>query len=143
MDDTDSDTVKKASKSITIEVPDEADGIEEETYYVIEAEDDFERKDTTKIFNLCLSGDVEKLKILEKSKNFSEKKFRKWISSHDDKYNTPFHYAAKHCHKEMLEHLVENWKLDINELGHNKMTALHFAARYGKLSEEVNFKILR
>lgn len=139
MDDSNTKTVQKASKSVTIEVPDEPDGIEEETYQVLEAEDDFERKDTTKIFNLCLSGDVEKLIKLEKSKTFSEKKFKKCIASHDDKYNTPFHYAAKNCHREMLEHLVDKWKIDLNELGHNKMTALHFAARYGKLSEEVHF----
>ena len=51
--------------------------------------------------------------------------------SHDDQYNTPFHYAAMNCHNEMLGYLLETFKVRIDELGQNRMSALHFAARYG------------
>lgn len=37
------------------------------------------------------------------------------------------------CHQEMLEHLHENYKIDVNERGHNRRTAMHLAARYGRV----------
>ena len=36
------------------------------------------------------------------------------------------------CHRELLEHLHTKWRIRLDDLGHNKRTALHLAARYGK-----------
>ena len=33
----------------------------------------------------------------------------------------------------MLEHLHTTYKLEVNEKGHNRRTALHLAARYGRV----------
>ena len=40
------------------------------------------------------------------------------------------------CHQEMLEHLHENYKIDVNERGHNRRTAMHLAARYGRVRSD-------
>ena len=49
-------------------------------------------------------------------------------------YNTPFHCAAMNCHQEMLEHLHTTYKVEVNDRGHNKRTAMQLAARYGRVS---------
>ena len=36
------------------------------------------------------------------------------------------------CHRELLEHLHTKWRIRLDDIGHNKRTALHLAARYGK-----------
>ena len=57
----------------------------EEVFDVLEAEDDFEKKIITKIFNLCRNGDLEKLKSLENT--YSRRRMTRWLASHDDKYS--------------------------------------------------------
>ena len=74
---------------------------------------------------------------------FSPKKVKKWINSHDDKYDTPLHYAARNCDTEMMKELYK-LKVKPDEKGNNQMTPLHNAARYGKVrtssdTNKVNF----
>ena len=77
------------------------------------------------LYKLCL------FLILFYLGTWKHRNFRKYLLSHDDQYNTPFHYAAMNCHNEMLGYLLETFKVKIDELGQNRMSALHFAARYG------------
>ena len=56
----------------------------DETFDILDAEDDFEKKTITKIFNYCRNGEIEKLKTMATKKN--KKRFKKWLEkSHDDK----------------------------------------------------------
>lgn len=104
----------------------------DESFEILETDDDSEKKIITKLFQVCRTGQLEKLKTL--SKTFPEKKMKKLLQNHDDKYNIPLHYAAMNSHYEILQYLHDKFKLKVDELGQNKMIALHFAGRYGKVS---------
>ena len=70
---------------------DEVDGysdseltLTDETFDILDAEDDFEKKTITKIFNVCRNGEIDKLKAMGQRTN--KKRFKKWLGkSHDDK----------------------------------------------------------
>ena len=111
---------------------------------LLDIEDVDEERVTKKIFSICQHGKKDKLEKLAKSYKKS-KKFKKLLTTHDEHYNTPFHIAARYCHKPLLEYICKHWKIDINERGYNKMTALHYAARYGKKvrSKKMNFQALQ
>ena len=82
------------NKSVDVVVnmtEDEVDGysdseltLTDETFDILDAEDDFEKKTITKIFNYCRNGEIEKLKTMATKQN--KKRFKKWLGkSHDDK----------------------------------------------------------
>jgi len=105
----------------------------EEEYRILEAEDHFDREISSLVFNICRKGDKDELQRLHEKfdKGTESKKFKKCISNRDDENNTPFHYAAMNCHQDTLEYLLEDLKVNVDELGQNQMSALHLAARYG------------
>ena len=94
-----------------------------------EAEDISEKKIIRNIFKICRDGKINKLKYLENQ--YSPKKIKKWINSRDDQYDTPLHYAARNCDKEMMKALFD-LKAKHDEKGNNQMTPLHNAARLGE-----------
>ena len=112
---------------LNIEDEDVFDG-EDELFKVdfSEAEDIFEKKIIRYIFRICRDGKVEKLKQI--GNEYNPKKIKKWINSRDDQYDTPLHYAARNCDKEMMEALF-HLKAKPDEKGNNQMTPLHNAAR--------------
>ena len=112
---------------LSIESEDIFDG-EDELFSVdfSDAEDIFEKKIIRYIFRICRDGKVEKLKQIGNQYNL--KKIKKLINSRDDQYDTPLHYAARNCDKEMMETLFE-LKAKADEKGNNQMTPLHNAAR--------------
>ena len=77
------------------------------------------------IFKIVKDGKLDKLINLQN--NFGEKKMKKWLSSRDEKFNNPFHYAAMNCDRSMMEWLLTSIKLKAEERGQNQMVALHFA----------------
>ena len=104
---------------------------EDEFYQVAfsEAEDISENKIIRSIFKICRDGKIDKLRYVENQ--YSPKKIKKWINSRDDQYDTPLHYAARNCDKEMMEALFD-LKAKHDEKGKNQMTPLHNAARLGE-----------
>ena len=99
-------------KTETTAIDDEPIGIEEDIFdgedelYKVdfsEAEDVPEKKIIRFIFKICRDGKVEKLKHI--GDQYNPKKIKKWINSRDDQYDTPLHYAARNCDKEMMEAL--------------------------------------
>ena len=101
---------------------------EDELYQVnfSEADDISEKRIIRYIFKICRDGKITQLKNLEKQ--YSLKNIKKWINSRDDQYDTPLHYAARNCDKEMMEALFD-LKARHDEKGNNQMTPLHNAAR--------------
>ena len=130
---------KDAEEEIQEEEEDETDYAvyqedADDDFGLLEADDNDEVKMITKIFQHCSKGNLEQLELLSQRNNY--KRFRKWLKSHDDQYNIPFHYAAMNGHQEILEFLHKHFKISPDEKGQNKMIALHFAARYGKVCSE-------
>ena len=111
-----------------IEIEEDIFDGEDELYKVdfSEAEDVSEKKIIRYIFKICRDGKVEKLKHI--GDQYNTKKIKKWINSRDDQYDTPLHYAARNCDKEMMEALF-HLKAKPDEKGNNQMTPLHNAAR--------------
>ena len=107
------------------------DGVTDDEFDILDTEDVSEKKMIQYIFKIVKDGKLDKLINLQN--NFGEKKMKKWLSSRDEKFNNPFHYAAMNCDRNMMEWLLTNIKLKAEERGQNQMVALHFAARYGKL----------
>ena len=107
------------------------DGVTDDEFDILDTEDVSEKKMIQYIFKIVKDGKLDKLINLQN--NFGEKKMKKWLSSRDEKFNNPFHYAAMNCDRNMMEWLLTNIKLKVEEKGQNQMVALHFAARYGKL----------
>ena len=112
----------------SIEIEEDIFDGEDELYKVdfSEAEDISEKKIIRYIFKICRDGKVEKLKHI--GDQYNPKKIKKWINSRDDQYDTPLHYAARNCDKEMMEALFD-LKAKPDEKGNNQMTPLHNAAR--------------
>ena len=83
--------INKSVDVVVNMIEDEVDGysdseltLTDETFDILDAEDDFEKKTITKIFNYCRNGEIEKLKTMATKKN--KKRFKKWLEkSHDDK----------------------------------------------------------
>ena len=107
------------------------DGVTDDEFDILDTEDVSEKKMIQYIFKIVKDGKLDKLINLQN--NFGEKKMKKWLSSRDEKFNNPFHYAAMNCDRNMMEWLLSSIKLKAEERGQNQMVALHFAARYGKL----------
>ena len=107
------------------------DGVTDDEFDILDTEDVSEKKMIQYIFKTVKDGKLDKLKNLQN--NFGEKKMKKWLSSRDEKFNNPFHYAAMNCDLSMMDWLLIDIKLKAEERGQNQMVALHFAARYGKL----------
>ena len=110
------------------------DGVADE-FDILDTENVSEKKMIQYIFKIVKDGKPKKLKNLQK--NFGEKKMKKWLSSRDEKYNNPFHYAAMNCDVSMMDWLLTKIRLKAEEKGQNQMVALHFAARYGKLPKPI------
>ena len=85
------DAIKSVDDLVLVDMnDDEVDGDSDsdptlnETFEILDTEDDFEKKTITKIFNFCRNGEITKLKSLEHRTN--KKRFKKWLEqSHDDK----------------------------------------------------------
>ena len=110
------------------------DGVADE-FDILDTENVSEKKMIQYIFKIVKDGKPQKLRNLQK--NFGEKKMKKWLSSRDEKYNNPFHYAAMNCDVSMMDWLLTKIRLKAEEKGQNQMVALHFAARYGKLPKPI------
>ena len=110
------------------------DGVADE-FDILDTENVSEKKMIQYIFKIVKDGKPQKLRNLQK--NFGEKKMKKWLSSRDEKYNNPFHYAAMNCDVSMMDWLLTKIRLKAEERGQNQMVALHFAARYGKLPKPI------
>ena len=110
------------------------DGVADE-FDILDTENVSEKKMIQYIFKIVKDGKPQKLRNLQK--NFGEKKMKKWLSSRDEKYNNPFHYAAMNCDVSMMDWLLAKIRLKAEEKGQNQMVALHFAARYGKLPKPI------
>ena len=110
------------------------DGVADE-FDILDTENVSEKKMIQYIFKIVKDGKPQKLRNLQK--NFGEKKIKKWLSSRDEKYNNPFHYAAMNCDVSMMDWLLTKIRLKAEEKGQNQMVALHFAARYGKLPKPI------
>ena len=110
------------------------DGVADE-FDILDTENVSEKKMIQYIFKIVKDGKPQKLRNLQK--NFGEKKMKKWLSSRDEKYNNPFHYAAMNCDVSMMDWLLTKIRLKAEERGQNQMVALHFAARYGNLPKPI------
>ena len=83
--------ISKSEDVVVNMTEDEVDGysdseltLTDETFDILDAEDDFEKKTITKIFNYCRNGEIKKLKTMAQRTN--KKRFKKWlVKSHDDK----------------------------------------------------------
>ena len=100
------------------------DSVADDEFDILDTEDVSEKKMIQYIFKIVKDGKPDKLINLQK--NFGERKMRKWLSSRDEKYNNPFHYASMNCDLEMMEWLLTNMRLKAEERGQNQMVALHF-----------------
>merc|ERR1719422_1304895 len=69
-------------------------------------------------------GDVKALSIYSQS---LEK-----VNELDPKGNSPLHYACRYTHLKFVEKLLESKEVKIDVEGSDKMTPLHYAARYGR-----------
>ena len=116
----------------------EVAGVADDEFDILDTENVSEKKLIQYIFKIVKDGKTEKLSNLQKS--FGEKKMKKWLTSRDENYNNPLHYASMNTDLAMMDWLLTKIKLKVEERGQHQMVALHFAARYGELSKSIKPK---
>ena len=126
----DKDTEVDQEDEIAIIDQELQDGVADEEFDILDMDDVSEKKMIQYIFKIVKDGKTERLSKLQE--NYGEKKMKKWLTSRDEKFNTPLHYASMNTDLPMMEWLLTNIKLKVEEKGQHQMVALHFAARYGK-----------
>ena len=131
--------VTKADQEDEIAILDqEVAGVAEDEFDILETENVSEKKLIQYIFKIVKDGKTEKLSSLQES--FGERKMKKWLTSRDENYNNPLHYASMNTDLAMMDWLLTKIKLKVEERGQHQMVALHFAARYGELSKSIKPK---
>ena len=83
------------------------------------------------LFQLAREGDADSMAVVlsKISKNNDDLRIRKRVNALDDSKTSALHYAARHDNQKVVEMLVK-WGADVNCKGADRLTPLHFAARF-------------